>query len=310
LSYVRRSRGTRRCVRSLASPALWAATFVFIAAPSVRAWSFNVHRFIADRAIDELAAEIRPFFQKYRVQFVEHAIDPDLWRNAGFEEEPPRHFLDLDAYGPYPFDALPHDYEAAVSKFGTAMVTKNGLLPWRTGEIYRKLVGAFADQKNGRAYALDNIKFFASILAHYISDAHVPFHAIVNYDGQQTGQYGIHARYETELFERYQDKLTIQPPKPIVGRNARDLSFSILAESAQMTAAILAADREAIGSGEVYDSAYYDRFFALTRPTLERRISDSIGVVAVVIKNAWEDGGRPELPLSTRPRDTRKRQTR
>jgi hypothetical protein len=306
--YASPSSRPRRCARSVLSLVLCAASFVVAPSPAVEAWSFEVHRFIADRAIDELPAEIRPFFDRYRTQIVEHAIDPDLWRNAGFEEEPPRHFLDMDAYGPYPFDALPHDYDAAVAKFGKEMVTKNGLLPWRTGEIYRKLVGAFADQKNGRAYALENIKFFTSVLAHYVSDAHVPFHAVVNYDGQLTGQHGLHARFETELFERYRQTLTIRPPKPVVGRNARDLVFEILTESAQLTGPILAADREAIGSGEVYDAAYFDRFFTKVRPALERRISDSIGVVAAVVRNAWEDGGRPELPLEPRPRDSRKRQ--
>ena len=74
---------------------------------------------------------LRPFFRKYRSQVVEHAIDPDLWRNAGFEEEPPRHFLDMDSFGPYPFTELPHDYDQAVAKFGRDMVRKNGLLPWR-----------------------------------------------------------------------------------------------------------------------------------------------------------------------------------
>ena len=36
-------------------------------------------------------------------------------------------------------------------------------------------------------YSRDNIKFFSSVLAHYVADAHVPFHAALNYDGQLTG---------------------------------------------------------------------------------------------------------------------------
>ena len=77
---------------------------------------------------------------------------------------------------------------------------KNGTLPWRTEEIYKKLVEAF-QQKAG--YSRDNIKFFSAIIAHYVGDAHVPFHAALNYDGQLTQQWGIHARFESELFERY-----------------------------------------------------------------------------------------------------------
>ena len=49
-----------------------------------------------------LPPEIRPFFQKFRTTVVEHAIDPDTYRTMGFVEEPPRHFLDMDAYGAVP----------------------------------------------------------------------------------------------------------------------------------------------------------------------------------------------------------------
>src|SRR3954452_4667558 len=93
------------------------------------AWGFEAHRLIADRAIDLLPAEIRPFFVKHRAFISEHAIDPDLWRTAGWIEEPPQHFFDMDAYGPAPFDAIPHDKDAAIAKFGNDMVQKNGLLP-------------------------------------------------------------------------------------------------------------------------------------------------------------------------------------
>lgn len=273
----------------------------------VEAWGFSVHRYIASRAIDEMPAPLRSFFRKRRTQVVEHAVDPDLWRNAGFREEPPRHFLDMDAYGDYPFDALPHDYAEAVAKFGEAKVKTEGLLPWRTVEIYTELVKAFADQKAGRSYALDNIAFFTSVIAHYVSDAHVPFHAIRNYDGQLTDQRGLHARFETELFERYKRKLSIRPVRPDVSKGPREFVFDTLTESAKLTTHILQVDREAIGSGDVYNRAYFDRFFAGSKPTLERRMSESIGAVAAIVTRAWEEGGRPDLPLEPKPRDDRRR---
>jgi hypothetical protein len=293
--------------RTVAGAALALLVAVAAATP-VQAWSFNVHRFIAARAIDAMPPALKPYYKKYRAQIVEHAIDPDLWRNAGWEEEPPRHFLDLDAYGPYPFDALPHDHAEAVKKFGQAMVTKNGVLPWRTAEIYGKLVEAFTNLKNGRPYAYENIKFFTSVLAHYVSDAHVPFHAIENYDGQLTNQHGIHARFETELFERYRKKLKIVVPREAVTVGPpRELIFRVLTDSAKLTGPILEADRTAIGTGEVYDQGYFDRFFAATRPTLEQRISASIAVVVATVTQAWEEAGRPALPLEAPRRDQRKR---
>ena len=79
------------------------------------------------------------------------------------------------------------------------MVQKNGLLPWRVEEMYGKLVRAFADVKAERGYARDNVKFLSAVMAHYIGDAHVPFHAVLNYDGQLTNQQGLHSRFESEL---------------------------------------------------------------------------------------------------------------
>src|SRR4030095_15451224 len=53
------------------------------------AWGFEAHKYILDRAIALLPPEIRPFFEKYRTSIVEHAIDPDLWRTAGWADESP-----------------------------------------------------------------------------------------------------------------------------------------------------------------------------------------------------------------------------
>ena len=174
------------------------------------AWGFNGHKFITERAIDLLPAEIRPFFVKFKTTVVEHSIDPDTYRTMGWMEEPPRHFLDMDSYGPFPFKDLPHDYAEAVSKRGAEFVIKNGVVPWRTQEVYvqlRERVQAAADV---RLRARQRQAVLGG-LAHYVGDSFQPFHAAANYDGQLTGQQGIHSRFESELFDRYQDKLKIAP---------------------------------------------------------------------------------------------------
>ena len=268
---------------------------VAVAAERPAAWGFEAHRLIADRAVDLLPTEIRPFFVKHRAFISEHAIDPDLWRTAGWIEEPPQHFLDMDAYGPAPFDAIPHDKDAAIAKFGKDMVQKNGLLPWRVDEMYSKLVRAFADAKADRPYARDNIKFLSAVLAHYVGDAHVPFHAVLNHDGQVTNQQGLHSRFESQMFDRYRLRLRIRPAPITVTKSPRDFIFDTLAVSASLAEPMLAADRDAIGSGDVYDAAYYDRFFARAQPVLERRLSEAIAATAALITRAWEEGGKPSL---------------
>src|SRR3954469_9133850 len=79
------------------------------------AWGAVAHRFIMRRAIELLPHEIKPFFERNREELVLRVNDPDLWRVAGFDEEPPNHQIDfgVDDYGPYPFSALPREYDAA-----------------------------------------------------------------------------------------------------------------------------------------------------------------------------------------------------
>jgi hypothetical protein len=253
-----------------------------------------VHKFITARALALLPAEIRPFFEKYSPMIVEHSIDPDLWRTAGFVEEPPRHFVDMDSYGPYPFKELPHDYDAAVKRYGVEFVTRNGTLPWRTEEMYKQLVDAFTQKA---PYSRENLKFFAAVISHYTSDAHVPLHAALNYDGQLTGQWGIHARFESDLFARYQSRLQLAPKVPETVRSVRELIFDSLVVSFSHVQTVLDADKAAVAGKDVYDDAYYDAFFGKVRPILEQRLSDSIGDIVGVITAAWIEAGRPAVPV-------------
>jgi hypothetical protein len=278
------------------------------------AWGFEAHKFIAEHVIALLPPELRTFFEARRVMFVEHSIDPDLWRNVGFNDEPPRHFLDLDAYGAYPFDALPRDYDEAIRVHGEEKVRVNGQLPWRTEEIHDRLFRAFQQLKRGDApgWTHDNIVFFSSVLSHYVGDAHVPFHAVVNFDGQLTNQLGIHSRFESELFSRTRHRITIAPVPQAPITKARDEMFSVLLVSTTLTAPILDADRKAIGTREYYDDAYYEAFAAGgAQAILDRRINDAIASVAAAITGAWEAAGKPDMarPASRPPAKRRHVQT-
>lgn len=277
------------------------------------AWGFDAHKLIADRMIALLPPELKPLFEKRRDFIVERAIDPDLWRNVGWEEEPPNHFLDFDfaAFGPYPFAALPRDYDLAVQKFGKAVIDQQGRLPWRTAEFYGRLQREFESLKRKPApgYAADNIVLYAAVLAHYVSDGHVPLHAVVNYNGQLTGQEGVHSRWEAELFERNRHNLTIAPPatKPIA--NPRDFMFETLLASNRAAANVLESDRKAAAGREFYDDPYFEAFAAGTLPVLEKRLNDSIAAVAAMISGAWEQAGRPAIPAEAprTPRPIRRR---
>jgi hypothetical protein len=258
------------------------------------AWGAAAHRYMMGRAIDLLPPALRPFFERHRDEVVLRVNDPDVWRVAGWDDGP-NHFLNLGRpdLGPYPFAALPRNYDAAVSKFTLDTLKRIGTLPWREAEEYANLRRAFEGFARDRAFAVGDTVLFAAVAAHYIQDAHMPLHASNNDDGQLTGQTGLHARFETALFERYRSKLTIVPPAiaPIV--NARDASFDILLASHQLVDRLLRADRAAANGGKVYDTAYYDRFFSNAKPLLEQQLAASIAVTTAIVTSAWEAAGQP-----------------
>lgn len=278
-----------------------AAVGLLACAGRADAWGFEAHKFIMERAIALLPAELRPLFEASRATLIERSIDPDTWRTAGFaHEEDSNHFLDFDApeFGPYPFDGLPRDYTAAIAKFGRNRLRETGTLPWRVEEMYGMLRRAFQDYARRGAFGRNDIVFFSAWLAHYVGDAHVPFHAVINHDGQLTGQNGLHARFESTMFERYRDRLTIAPRASPAIANPRDFAFRTLLDSNREVAAILKADLDAIGTRDEYDTAYYDTFFKANRAVLEKRLTDAMSATAAIIAGAWEAAGKPPLPVA------------
>jgi hypothetical protein len=266
---------------------------------SAFAWGFAGHRLIMQRAIELLPPELKPFFEKYQEEIVVRVVDPDTWRNIGWDEDP-NHFVDFGVreYGPYPFQALPREYGAALEKFGQATLKRNGLLPWREAEEFGNLRRTFEEFKRESPYTNSNVVLFAAVASHYIQDAHQPFHATDNYDGAQTGNTGIHSRFERDLIERYQSRLTLRPAPAKVISNVRDSVFDALLVSYRLVDPILKADKDALGSSDTYNDGYFDRFFEKVRPTLEQQLSAAITATASVIVSAWDQAGRPALRLS------------
>src|SRR5689334_5687615 len=161
------------------------------------AWGSAAHRYIMRRAIDLLPPAVRPFFEQHRDELVVRVIDPDLWRNVGWDEDA-NHFVDFGVkeYGDYPFADLPREYGAALEKFGMMTLKRNGTLPWCEAEEFGNLRRAFESAARGGGFWASDVVLFSAVASHYIQDAHQPLHATVNFDGRATGQDGVHGRFE------------------------------------------------------------------------------------------------------------------
>lgn len=278
---------------------------ILLPAPAF-AWGAAAHRYLTRRVVGLLPPELKPLFVKNQDEFALRSNDPDLWR-LFFEDEAPNHQIDfgVDDYGPFPFTALPREYGAAVEKFGIVTVRRHGTLPWRIQEVYGTLRRTFEGFARGQLYAEGNAILYAAALAHYVQDAHQPLHAHNNYDGQLSGQRGVHSRFESELFEKFESRLTMTPAAGGHVESVRDTAFAIAADAFQLVPQILAADKAAINTRDTYDEAYFEAFFVSVKPTLERQMSKAITATAAMIVSAWEDAGRPRIRIGS-PRPVQK----
>lgn len=276
-----------------------AAAAVLAAPPRAESWGFTAHRLVNRKAVSSLPEPLQSLFAANADYLAEHSIDPDLLRAAGQESEGPNHFLDLDAFGAYPFPGIPRIESEHLARNGKDALQK-GRVPWRVAEVYRELVAAFRAKDSARALER------AALLGHYVSDAHVPLHAVVNYDGKDTGQAGVHARWESGLVDRFERQLeaAVLPPPVVPVGDPVDASFGILLDSYTRSPAVLAADKAAAGPNDFaetpeddrYDDAYYSRYFEREGAGLAARLSASVSAVASFWTQAWHDAGSPPLP--------------
>ena len=268
---------------------------------AVQGWGMDVHRYLMRRAIDHMPGDLRPFLTQDREFIGEHVADPDLWRIVGLRtelgEEDPNHFLDIDGLDePAPFSGVPREWDAYVARYGPERANRMGRLPWRIEDVYQRLVRAFADVGKGTSpYAAGNARYLTAILGHYVQDANQPFHAVLNYDGQITGQRGIHSRFETQLVMRNLSHLQFAPVEVRPVGAIREYAFATVVESQTFVDGILAADRAAKAGRTDYDDEYFRLFMNGVRRTLERRLSDATSATVSVVVAAWTEAGRPDL---------------
>lgn len=283
--------------------ALAAVATTLLLVPRVGAWGMDVHRVITGHALERLPAEIKPFFLSHKEFIAEHSVDPDLWRTVDLRsergDEPPNHFLDIDFEegSTAPFLNIPRDFDEYVRKYGAGPANQYGRLPWRAEDLYNRLVMTMKDIANPSAgYAGDNARYLVAVLAHYVEDAHVPFHGALNYDGQLTNQRGIHSRFETQLVQRNASAWSWEPGPIVHIPDMRAWMFKTVIDSQQLVASVLAADRQATQGREFYDDGYFEAFLKGAGPVAQRRLNEAATAVASVVYSAWVDAGRPVMP--------------
>ena len=186
-------------------------------------------------------------------------------------------------------------------------MTAHGILPYHLEAAQRDLTRAFAEGDLARALQL------SAELGHYLGDAAVPLHTTVNYDGQLTGQRGIHAFWESrlpELFAEGEFDGLVGPARYV--DDERAYFRGIIADSHAHVDSVLLVEadlsrtvppelqdcyEERLGDvARVPCRAFARAYFERLDGMVEERFRAAVLATGNMWYTAWVDGGMPDLP--------------
>lgn len=268
-----------------------------VAAPP---WGFFAHKKINKMAIYALPPEMIRFYKRHRVELEDMAVLPDQRRYI-LDKEAARHYIDLDQY--VLSSIVFSDWERIKKQFPEDSLQKHGIVPWHIPTVYQNLRKAFVKRDT-----LSILKLSAE-LGHYIGDAHVPLHTTSNYDGQKTGQTGLHSFWESRIPEILDTALEdwVGPAEYI--SNIQKSAWEWVIDSHQEVELLIQKERELSRQtpnnkkftfeqkGSVMQKTqslfYSKKYHQSLGNQIEKRFQAAVKHVSDVWYSAWVDGGQP-----------------
>lgn len=292
----------------VAAFALFACSFTWITNTSTSsAWGFYGHKRINRVAIFTLPPEMFGFYKDHIEYITEHAVDPDKRRYA-MKGEAECHYIDIDYYEKYgenPFEVVPKHWKAAVEKFTEDTLRSYGIVPWHILTMKYKLQRAF-ESKN-----VDLILKYSTEIGHYIGDAHVPLHTTENYNGQLTGQRGIHGLWESRLVEINMDDYNYFVGKSKYIEDPLESAWNYVKQSHSSLDTVLRFEKELTNEFptdkkyafeqrgnltiQTYSYDFSQEYHKRMNGMVERRMRNAIISVGSMWYTAWVDAGQPDL---------------
>ena len=253
-------------------------------------WGSKAHRKISREMPLCLPAEMAFLIPAWTDYVTDHSMDPDYRKNSD-PSESAKHYIDIDNYPEFNASGtISTSYDSVILQHGFPFVWEQGILPWAIITTYDSLVKCFERRDWNRS------AHFAADLAHYVGDGHMPLHITRNYNGQYTGNNGIHSRYETSMISRYESQLVYSADPAEYIQDVTSFVFGFIYVNHHYVDSILLADDYArMTTGSSSSSAYYNALWLKTGAftnDLLRRASFSL---ASLIYTAWINAGKPEL---------------
>lgn len=252
-------------------------------------WGWQGHRVISSSILDCFNEEMQ-IFEDWVPFLTEHASDAD-YRKSEDPSERPKHYIDLDNYPEFNATGrIPSTLDSCINLHGEDFVDNNGYLPWATIDTYNGLVESI------KHYEWDDAKTAAADLGHYVGDGFMPLHLTRNYNGQYTGNDGIHYRYESDMVGEYIEEFTYdgQPVEEIEDVSA--FIFSYIYNNYQYVDSVIMADDIAkTESGGNYNSTYLETLWEETEEFTIQIFSGASHAFASLLYAAWTEAGKPDI---------------
>jgi hypothetical protein len=275
---------------------------------SVHSWGFYSHQWINHIAVYTLPPELFGLFKAHIQTIVVNAVKPDMRRYA-VEEEGQRHFIDIDRYEKeLPLDTIACSWNEALEKYGLDRLAEDGIVPWHVIRVKYWLTSAFVDRD------IDKIIQIAAELGHYIADLHVPLHTTSNYNGQLSGQHGIHGLWESRLPELFMSEYDLFVDSAHYIADLPAYLWKQVEISHSLVDSVLEMERKATeltgeynkfeygkkGNNVVrnYSEKFANHYHQRLNSMVERRMRDAIYAIGCIWLTAWVDAGQPELSVN------------
>jgi len=258
---------------------------------SAPGWGGDVHRLLNEAACQALPYSFRAFTQ-WEGDLVDLSTDAD--RRKRFDsDESMRHYIDIDRYPAFFSGTLPHGWDQMIQSYGTYTVEDNGILPWAIEASLQTLTEQFA-----LGDWLGAVKTAADV-GHYVGDLHQPLHLTENFDGQLTGQDGIHSRFESDMTARHLSELVPYPEQADVVQDPMESVFDWIGSQYLGMEEILDADTAAQeAAGNDWSDAYYNALWSEVGTQTRGWIAAASVRIASLWYTAWVNAGSPPLPGS------------
>jgi hypothetical protein len=259
-------------------------------------WGGTGHQIINLKSVYKLPSSLSRL-RADSLFYAAHASDADNRKNpadTAFFAETPRHYIDIDIYPN--FHNLPHSLDSVITIYGRSYVRSQGTLPWATVMVFDSLVAQFKRGDTSKA------KLTMSDLGHYVADGHQPLHCTANYDGAQTGNNGIHSRYETSMLGNYLTSLTFPTDSVRYISSPIDYIFDYIYYSQSFVDSIIAADNYAksVSGGSTSGSAYYAALWSKTGNFTKDLFQRATVALASFWYTAWQNSQSPILSINSK----------